>query len=362
MVEHEHQRLAGRNPLGAVDGRAPDSRGAPAPRPTNEPGREHARMIRQPPAPVKSGARTGDSDTPLAAIRWPRRRHAFDESATCAREPVRSPALRVSGPVGRERLVGAARAELFVDAPESCVDPAALADEVSDLIGKPLASVADVDFRVQISETPQRRWRLRLETIDQRASAGGGAPTVRGTREIDGATCAELAEAASVAIAVSVRSITGETPAAAAPPPAATPHRALAAAPSPTTPSIARAAAADSGLASGRRIGAGHRHRRAPEHRLGRRPRSSVSSGDRSSSSRSGPGSALKTRSAAPTPAAPSSLRSAGRSPASRRSGVAGPASPAAASSWGAWRGPASTWRARRPPPRSGVRRAPTSG
>ncbi len=130
-------------------------------------------------------------------------------------------------------------AELIVDAPESCVDPVTLVDEVSDLIGKELATVADVDFRVRIAETPQHRWQLRLETIERRASAGGETPAVRGTREIDGGTCAELAEAASVAIAVSVRSIAGETAAAAAPPPTAPappPHVS-----SPTTPSIARA-------------------------------------------------------------------------------------------------------------------------
>jgi hypothetical protein len=113
-------------------------------------------------------------------------------------------------------------AELFVDAPEACVDPTTLADEVSDLIGKRLAAVADVDFRVQIVETPQRRWRLRLETLEQRGAGGGEAATIRGTREIDGATCAELADAASVAIAVSVRSIAGEPgPTRSAPPAAA---------------------------------------------------------------------------------------------------------------------------------------------
>jgi hypothetical protein len=101
-------------------------------------------------------------------------------------------------------------AQLSVDAPESCLDPSTLADEVGDLIGKPLGSVADVDFRIQISETPQRRWRLRLEMIDQRPG-GDGTPAIRGSREIEGATCAELAEAASVAIAVSVRSISPET-------------------------------------------------------------------------------------------------------------------------------------------------------
>jgi hypothetical protein len=108
-------------------------------------------------------------------------------------------------------LTASARgAELFVDAPEACLDPTTLADEVSDLIGKRLAAVADVDFRVQIVETPQRRWRLRLETLEQRGAGGGEAATIRGTREIYGATCAELADAASVAIAVSVRSIAGQ--------------------------------------------------------------------------------------------------------------------------------------------------------
>jgi hypothetical protein len=101
-------------------------------------------------------------------------------------------------------------AQISADAPESCLDPSTLADEVGDLIGKPLGSVADVDFRIQIAETPQRRWRLRLEMIDQRPD-GGGTPAIRGSRVIEGATCAELAEAASVAIAVSVRSISPET-------------------------------------------------------------------------------------------------------------------------------------------------------
>jgi hypothetical protein len=116
-------------------------------------------------------------------------------------------------------------AELFVDAPESCADPVTLADEVGELIGKPLAAIAEVDFRVQIVETPQRRWRLRLQTLEQRVAGAPGATTIRGTREIEAATCGELAEAASVAIAVSVRSIAGQAgPTPSAPPaPAMTP-------------------------------------------------------------------------------------------------------------------------------------------
>ena len=104
-------------------------------------------------------------------------------------------------------------AELSVDAPASCVEPSALADEVSDLIGKPIASVADVDFRVQISEGPRRRWRLRLEMVGRRPN-DDGTTAIRGNREIEGATCAELAEAAAVAIAVSVRSMMPEASAA----------------------------------------------------------------------------------------------------------------------------------------------------
>ena len=44
-------------------------------------------------------------------------------------------------------------AKLLVDAPRPCVDAASLAEEVGDLIGRPLAEVADVDFRVRIAQT-----------------------------------------------------------------------------------------------------------------------------------------------------------------------------------------------------------------
>jgi hypothetical protein len=100
---------------------------------------------------------------------------------------------------------GARAAALTVDAPPACVDPATLAQEVADLIGRPLAEIPDVDFRVTIAETSPHKWRLHLETIDGKGAAD--APAARGSREIDGTSCAELAEAASVAIAVSVRSL-----------------------------------------------------------------------------------------------------------------------------------------------------------
>ena len=181
-------------------------------------------MIRQPPAQKQRPA-TGDRANATRArdtldragdMRSTNRRRARANLSALA-------LLTLSGTLG-----GSARAaELTVDAPDSCVDPAALAEEVSDLIGKPLSSVSEVDFRLQIAKTTHQRWRLKLETIGQRPADGGEA-AVRGSREIEGTTCAELAEAASVAIAVSVRSIAGEagpaqpsipSPAPAKPPP-----------------------------------------------------------------------------------------------------------------------------------------------
>jgi hypothetical protein len=111
-----------------------------------------------------------------------------------------------AGVVAVTAVPDARAAELTVDAPPSCLDPTTLAEEVGDLIGKPLAEIPDVDFRIGIVETSPQKWRLHLETLDEKRSADG-TPTVRGSREINGATCAELAEAASVAIAVSVRSM-----------------------------------------------------------------------------------------------------------------------------------------------------------
>jgi hypothetical protein len=96
-------------------------------------------------------------------------------------------------------------AELSVEAPPACVDQATLAEEVGELNGRPLADVAGVDFHVRIAEISPQKWRLYLETLDRQGAAG--APTVSGSREIDGTSCTELAEAASVAISVSVRSL-----------------------------------------------------------------------------------------------------------------------------------------------------------
>ncbi|HSS40094.1 MAG TPA: hypothetical protein VLT58_15105, partial [Polyangia bacterium] len=111
-------------------------------------------------------------------------------------------------------LVGSAAssqaATVAVEAPDGCVDPATLNQEVADLVGRPLADSPDTDFRLAIAPGRPGRWHLKLE-----ATHGGGSEPAH-VRELDAASCAELADAAAVAIAVSVRALTDlATPAAA---------------------------------------------------------------------------------------------------------------------------------------------------
>ena len=126
--------------------------------------------------------------------------------------------LYAAGGLAVSAAAPARAAQLTVEAPPSCAEPMTLAQEVANLIGRPLAEIPDVDFRIRIAETSPQKWRLHLETVDRQSSTAR-ATSVRGTREIDGTSCPELAEAASVAIAVSVRSMEAaeRTP----PPPAA---------------------------------------------------------------------------------------------------------------------------------------------
>jgi hypothetical protein len=114
-------------------------------------------------------------------------------------------------------------ATLAVDAPDGCVDPATLEQEVADLVGRPLAQVPDAAFRLTIGPQAGGRWHLKLEATDGAAAH---------LRELDAATCSELGEAAAVAIAVSIRAF---AEIAAAPKPAA-PHPAPVAARSGAPP------------------------------------------------------------------------------------------------------------------------------
>jgi hypothetical protein len=137
-----------------------------------------------------------------------------------------------------------------MQAPDPCVEAASVGEQVEGLLGQPLASVAGIDFEVSIEPSAGREWRLRLDTLD-------AAQGTRRSRELTAKTCAELADAAAVAITMSIKSLAErkETPAkppapvAAAAPPAA----ALAAAPPPppSTPPLRSTAALDALLATG---------------------------------------------------------------------------------------------------------------
>jgi hypothetical protein len=98
---------------------------------------------------------------------------------------------------------GSTRAsELTVRAPDGCVDAESLKQEVADLVGRPLAEIPDVDFELAIAPRPPAGWHLKLLAHQRPASAADASPRVR---ELDARSCPELAEAAAVAIAVSIR-------------------------------------------------------------------------------------------------------------------------------------------------------------
>jgi hypothetical protein len=147
-------------------------------------------------------------------------------------------------------------AEVHMRAPDGCVEASAVVEQVDGLLGRPLGSVEGVDFEVEIAEGSHRQWRLRLDTIDR-------ADRRRRTRELSGNSCAELADAAAVTIAMSIKSsessaVGNRTPEkSTTPPPEEVPSReanlptvaAQAAAPPPASlrVSVALAVVADAG-------------------------------------------------------------------------------------------------------------------
>jgi hypothetical protein len=109
-------------------------------------------------------------------------------------------------------------ATLVLDAPEACVDQTTLAQDVADLVGRPLGEVPDVDFRLTIRPAEKNgRWHSTLEAVEHRP----GAPEARHLRELEASSCADLAEAAAVAMSVSIRAVAGNPPPLSAAPPAA---------------------------------------------------------------------------------------------------------------------------------------------
>jgi len=98
----------------------------------------------------------------------------------------------------------AGAAEITVRAPDGCVDANQLEEQVGVVLGRPLASVSNVDFAVEIERAPREGWRLRLTAV---GSAGDGQAAPAGSRELTARTCPELADVAAIAIAMSVRAL-----------------------------------------------------------------------------------------------------------------------------------------------------------
>jgi hypothetical protein len=94
-------------------------------------------------------------------------------------------------------------ADLQLHAPEDCATAAAIRAQVEALIDRPLAQVEHVSFAVEIAQRSAGDFMLSLRT----ARDDGSAPRVR---QLLGASCDEVADAAAVAIALA---ITGASPA-----------------------------------------------------------------------------------------------------------------------------------------------------
>jgi len=103
-------------------------------------------------------------------------------------------------------------AEVRVHAPDDCADAGAITEQVDGLLGRGLTAVDGVDFEVDIAAASKQAWRVRVDAVSR-------ADGSRRTREIAGRGCAELAEAAAVAIAMSVDASVAETRAARPPAP-----------------------------------------------------------------------------------------------------------------------------------------------
>lgn len=104
---------------------------------------------------------------------------------------------------------GARAADVRLNATGDCAERSEIVEQVDGLLGRSVGSVAGFDFDVDITQGPDRRWRLRLVTTDH-------ADGAKRSREIDGAGCAQLADAAAVAIAMSIQSSAAPEPDAAA--------------------------------------------------------------------------------------------------------------------------------------------------
>ena len=89
-------------------------------------------------------------------------------------------------------------AEVRVAASAACVEASSISEQVDTLLGRPVASIEGVDFEVAIARESVGRWSLNLATIDRERGS-------RRTRALTAGSCAELADAAAVAITMSIK-------------------------------------------------------------------------------------------------------------------------------------------------------------
>jgi hypothetical protein len=89
-------------------------------------------------------------------------------------------------------------AELTFSAPDGCQLEATLRGDAERLIGAPLRDVRGMNFEIRISGSDAESWKLRLVTIER--STGK-----QRLRELRGASCAEVADAGAVALALAVQ-------------------------------------------------------------------------------------------------------------------------------------------------------------
>ncbi len=90
-------------------------------------------------------------------------------------------------------------AELSWSAPEGCPERAEIEEKIERVVGRPLAEVGRLNIDVTLSGGGER-WSMRMRTQLHGQPHGDGA----GERTIEGTSCAEVSEAAAVAVAMAV--------------------------------------------------------------------------------------------------------------------------------------------------------------
>jgi hypothetical protein len=127
----------------------------------------------------------------------------------------------------------ASAAELTWHAPESCARAETVREQVGKLVGRRFEAIEGIAFEIAISAEGDGRHVLVLRTVFERTD---GTPSAPRERTLEGASCAEVSDAASVAIALAIAEREEERARQEAPPEAAAP---------PTSPSSVEPAVPD---------------------------------------------------------------------------------------------------------------------